>query len=211
MSFAHPGGVDKFGGHTSSKTGEYHCHTEKCKSANAQVDAATQESYREKRPSSLIYNRKDWKHWIDEDRDCINTRHEVLAASSIQRPTMSPDGCYVSRGVWYGEYSGEEYTRASNLDIDHIIPLAWAHRHGASAWSKTKKASFANDYENLIAVDKGLNRSKGAKGPSEWMPPNQAYRCEYLNRWKYLLVKYSLSFKSTEANSFNKLYIGCAR
>jgi hypothetical protein len=31
VSFAHPGGLDKQGGHKDAKTGEYHCHTDECK------------------------------------------------------------------------------------------------------------------------------------------------------------------------------------
>lgn len=209
LAIAHPGGLDKLGGHTFSKTGKYHCHTDNCKRTHAQVESATKEAKREKRQFSSVYNRDDWDHWLDEDGDCINTRHEVLAASSLRPPKMSPDGCYVSKGVWYDPYSGDKYTRPSDLDIDHIIPLAWAHRHGGASWSKSKKASFANDYENLLAVDDGLNQSKSAMGPDRWMPPNKDYHCEYLNKWKYLVAKYGLSLRDKETMKFRKLYSPC--
>ena len=29
-------------------------------------------------PACPAYDRKAWKHWVDEDRDCQNARHEVL-------------------------------------------------------------------------------------------------------------------------------------
>jgi CRISPR/Cas system Type II protein with McrA/HNH and RuvC-like nuclease domain len=56
-----------------------------------------------------------------------------------------------------------------------VIPLKWAHIHGGWRWSKDLKRQFANDYLNLVLVDKGRNRSKGEKDPGEWMPDNSDY------------------------------------
>ena len=82
------------------------------------------------------YNRKDWPHWIDIDRDCQNTRQEMLIATS-RIPVTFKDSrhCTVASGEWFGVYTGKTFTKASNVDIDHIVPLAHAHRHGADKWT----------------------------------------------------------------------------
>ena len=70
------------------------------------------------------YNRDDWNHWIDENSDCQNTRHEVLIEESQETVTYTSDTfCSVSTGKWYGFYTGQYYYNASDLDIDHFIPL----------------------------------------------------------------------------------------
>jgi hypothetical protein len=38
---------------------------------------------------------------------------------------------------------------------------------------------FANDPANLLAVEGKANRHKGDGQPAEWMPPNQAFWCQY--------------------------------
>ena len=75
-------------------------------------------------------------------------------------------------------YSGRTITDATKLDIDHMVPLKEAHQSGAGNWSRERKRAYANDLDDpdtLIAVDRRLNRQKGAKDPAEWLPPNQAY------------------------------------
>ena len=81
-------------------------------------------------------------------------------------------------GLWYGQYLGIVFSESSDLDLDHIIPLKWAHNHGGWRWSAEDKQRFANDYQNLILVDDGRNQSKGANGLGEWMPDNSAYHCQ---------------------------------
>ncbi len=125
------------------------------------------------------YDRSQWNHWIDSDNDCQNTWHELLLRGSLEPVTFSTTSqCRVVTGKWYGQYFGIFFTESSDLDLDHIIPLKWAHDHGGWRWSAVDKQRFANDYQNLILVDDGRNQSKGAKGPGEWMPGNLAYHCQ---------------------------------
>lgn len=207
---AHPGGLDSNGGHTNRATGEYHCHKAPCTTTHRQVEVATQEAIQEQRPVSFLYRREDWRHWIDADGDCMNTRHETLLQQASGEVKLSPDGCYVSAGVWNDPYSGKILTRASDLDIDHIIPLKWAHEHGGANWAAEKKEAFANDPINLLAVDDGLNQAKGALGPDQWMPPNQAYRCQYLERWKMAMSAYpDLTMTPQENRIFGRQMLAC--
>lgn len=99
------------------------------------------------------YNRSDWKHWEDFDGDCQNTRQELLIVSSIVPVTFTNDrGCTVATGIWLGPYTGKVFLKSSDVDIDHIIPLKYAHDHGGSLWSPLLKKVFANDPDNIIVT-----------------------------------------------------------
>jgi len=119
------------------------------------------------------YERTAWKHWVDVDKDCQNTRHEVLLEESLAPVTFKTSkNCRVISGSWLGAYSGNVFTDASQLDIDHLVPLKEAHISGGYAWDAYKRRDFANDLSNplsLIAVDRGLNRQKGASDPAAWV------------------------------------------
>ena len=147
------------------------------------------------------YNRDDWNHWIDENSDCQNTRHEVLIEESQETVTYTSDTyCSVSTGKWFGYYTGQYYYNASELDMDHFIPLKNAHQSGGYNWSSSKKEEFANyrlDPDNLIAVNLSANRSKGAKGPDEWKPTNTDYWCQYAYDW--IRIKEFWSLTATQA------------
>ena len=147
------------------------------------------------------YNRDDWNHWIDENSDCQNTRHEVLIEESEETVTYTSDTyCLVSTGKWFGYYTGQYYYNASELDMDHFIPLKNAHQSGGYNWSSSKKEEFANyrlDPDNLIAVNLSANRSKGAKGPDEWKPTNTDYWCQYAYDW--IRIKEFWSLTATQA------------
>ena len=119
------------------------------------------------------YDRKSYRHWIDEDRDCQNARHEVLIEESLSSVNFKMgNGCKVLSGSWDDPYLGRTITDATKLDIDHMVPLKEAHQSGAANWSRERKRAYANDLDDpdtLIAVNRCLNRQKGAI-PSERPP-----------------------------------------
>ena len=155
------------------------------------------------------YDRDDWQHWIDIDGDCRNTRHEILIAESIHTAVLKPNGCTVLHGLWIDPYSGKRWYRASDVDIDHLVPLKWANDRGGEVWSHERKREFANDWDNLLVVEDGLNQKKGADGPDKWMPPNEAYRCAYVSRFDFVVKKYGLRYRASEADFIAKYLEEC--
>jgi hypothetical protein len=157
------------------------------------------------------YHRKLFPHWLDEDGNCRDTRAETLIRQSdIPVAFADAAGCQVKSGRWYDPYTNNIFTDDNDLDIDHIVPLKWAYEHGANTWPENIRAAFANDTLNVIAVSLSANRSKGAKGPTEWMPANQQFRCQYLERFQRVIRKYQLSLQATETRVLNKQVSACA-
>jgi hypothetical protein len=175
-----------------------------------QVDNATNEAIDEGRAFVTLYDRSDWPHWLDNDRDCQNTRHEILIQTSTKPIEFKTDNeCNVLTGEWYDPYSGDTFTISKDLDLDHIVPLKFAHGHGGDKWSREHKAMFANDLDNLILAKASLNRQKGAKGPAEWLPPNYPYRCEYIGRFNAVMHKYELTYIPSEQRIVNRMIKAC--
>lgn len=182
------------------------------KGQTQQVDNATKEAEEHGRDFVLLYDRSDWPHWLDSDGDCQNTRHEILIQTSTKPITFkTEDECNVLTGEWYDPYSGETFTSSTDLDLDHIVPLKFAHGHGADKWTRERKATFANDLDNLILVSASLNRQKGAKGPDEWLPPNHPYRCKYIAEFNTVMAKYGLIYIPSEQRIINKMVNACNR
>lgn len=150
------------------------------------------------------YQRHEWlPHWSDSDQDCQDTRHELLIRYSLAPVTYTrADQCKVATGLWMDPYTGHFYEKASDLDVEHIVPLKWAHDHGAANWSQERKRQFAEDPDNLWLVDDGRNQSKGHRGPDQWMPPYGPVRSHYLRRFMAVVQKYGLESTPHESRIF---------
>ena len=155
------------------------------------------------------YKRSAFKHWIDADRNRCNTRAEVLIEEAIVKPKIGPK-CKLTGGKWLSAFDGKTITNASQLDVDHMVPLAEAWRSGAWKWTAVQRQAFANDLDNseaLIAVTRSTNRSKGDKDPSLWMPAKN--QCIYIQNWISVKIKYSLTADPQEAEKLNSLISTC--
>ncbi|MGD1524541.1 HNH endonuclease family protein [Vibrio owensii] len=151
------------------------------------------------------YSRDMFPHWIDEDKDCQNLRHELLIRQSGEKVTFTRSNrCYVATGSWVDPYSGKVFHTARNVHIDHVVPLYFAYLHGATEWSKEKRTQFANDPENLLVVSGELNEEKGAKGLDQWLPPNDSYKCKYAHKFIDVSVKYGIKLTQSEVASYKK-------
>nr|WP_246223229.1 DUF1524 domain-containing protein [Alteromonas profundi] len=157
------------------------------------------------------YSRDLFPHWVDDDKDCQDTRAEVLITqSSIPVVFTDKSNCQVTTGAWYDPYTDKVYYDDDDLDIDHIVPLKWAYEHGADDWPLALRREFANAPINTIAVYSRANRSKGAKGPSTWMPSNHSYRCKYLDKFIKITEVFKLEFKPRERRVINNQLAACA-
>ena len=211
ISFAHGGRLNDEGCHNQNNDKTYHCHRGPLAGqpfenrAEANSGVAVPGVF-----DSQDYRRQDYLvSWIDEDGDCQNLRHEMLIRDTLSDIIFTTSNrCTVNTGRWLDPYTGIYINRASDLDVDHVVPLAYAHANGAAGWPGTKKQSFAMDETNLLLVDDGENQSKGAKGPSEYLPRKE-FQCDYVKIWQMVSTKYNLQLPAKDLHILRTVLAGC--
>ena len=74
--------------------------------------------------SSTGYSRDLFPHWITQSGSC-NTREVVLQRDGTN--VVRDSSCAATSGRWYSPFDGAVWTQASDVDIDHMVPLsnAW--------------------------------------------------------------------------------------
>ena len=150
------------------------------------------------------YKRSLFKHWIDANKNGKDTRAEVLIAESLVSVRFSATGKTVSTGKWLSLYDGETWTRASDVDVDHVVALGEAWRSGAWKWSSARRQAYANDLGvawTLRAVTDEVNQAKSDDDPTYWLPPLESATCIYLTDWVAVKIRWKLTVDAEERQS----------
>ncbi|WP_261720614.1 HNH endonuclease family protein [Streptomyces sp. FZ201] len=129
-------------------------------------------------------------------RNGCDTRNDVLRRDGEDLRFRSGSDCVVTAMRLYDPYTGRTIdwakSRATEVQIDHVMPLSYDWQMGASRWPEGRRQAIANDPLNLMPVDGPTNGSKGDSGPASWLPPNKSVRCSYAVRFAQVSLKYDL-------------------
>ncbi|QIN83512.1 DUF1524 domain-containing protein [Rubrobacter tropicus] len=169
--------------------------------------------------SMVGYSREKFPHWSDAreynwtlpsgtpDPGSCDARDAALIRDG--RDEVVGSGCYVERGRWFDPYTGKTYYMPSDIDVDHVVPLANAWRSGASSWTTVKRERFANVPMDVLSVEDNANASKGDKGPEAWKPPRAAYHCTYARKWIGIKHNWTLSVTGAEKTALSSMLSTC--
>ncbi|KAK4182175.1 hypothetical protein QBC35DRAFT_457561 [Podospora australis] len=154
------------------------------------------------------YNRDLFPHWNTVSGAC-NTRETVLKRDGTNVVTNS--ACASTSGTWYSPFDGATWTAASDVDIDHMVPLKNAWISGANTWTSAKRTQFANDLNTpqLWAVTDNVNQAKSDKSPDAWKPPLTSFYCTYAKSWVAVKYSYALSITSAEKSALTSMLNTC--
>jgi hypothetical protein len=154
------------------------------------------------------YSRDLFPHWIQQGNSC-DTREVVLKRDGTNVVTGS--NCAATSGSWFSPYDGATWTKTSDVDIDHLVPLGDAWVSGAAAWTTPQRQAYANDLTDpqLVAVTDNVNESKGDKSPDAWKPPLTSYWCTYAEMWVAVKHKFALTITTAEKSALTDMLGRC--
>jgi hypothetical protein len=192
---AEPGGSTTVNPHVTS--------TGSSKTASAELD-----KLEVGKPASMKgYSREKFPHWRSTGKNC-DVRDSVLKRDGSK---VKLSGCNVVAGTWKSVYDDKTLSSPTQVDIDHVVPLANAWRSGAGSWTTDKREDFANDLDDpqLVAVSAGSNRSKGDQDPSTWKPPATDNWCHYAESWIAVKTHWKLTVTTAEKSALADMLEKC--
>jgi predicted aspartyl protease len=161
------------------------------------------------------YSRSLFPTWLDATAwgwpPIPNSYCDVRQAALYREGTnvVYSSTCAIQSGSWLDPYTATTLYAPSDVDIDHIVPLAEAWRSGAAGWTDYQRRQYANNRLVVLAVDDRTNAAKGDKTPDLWKPPNQAAHCLYAKRWIAIKSTFGLSVNTSEKTALNQMLDTC--
>lgn len=137
-----------------------------------------------------------------------DTRDDILARDLVDVTFVFTKRCpnAVATGTLHDPYTNAviAFQRGAKIgeavQIDHIVPLAYAWDMAAASWPARLRVKFANDPGNLLAVQGQANQDKGDSPPAQWMPPNGAFACQYAMQFIAVMRGYALPLDQASAD-----------
>lgn len=140
------------------------------------------------------YNRDDWekpaKKFTLDGEKVSRVKYDTYTSQYL----ISKDPF-----VYKDPYTDKEITDIKILDFDHLVPISYCNKFSDLSWSKEQKNKFAQDENVGVSVLNKENRSKGAKGPSEWLP--KANQGDYCYSWLLIAHEYGLALRQQDIDT----------
>lgn len=169
------------------------------------------------------YRRTAFGDAWDDDNDAplghngCDTRDDILDRDLVDKTYVAVKRCpnAVATGTLHDPYTNATvaFQRGAKVgeavQIDHIVPLAYAWDMGAYGWAQPERLRFANDPANLLAVEGQANQDKGDSPPASWMPPNTAFACQYAMQFIAVLRGYRLPVDQPSAGVLRQAAAAC--
>lgn len=153
--------------------------------------------------------------WSDVNRSGCDTRNEMLGRDLTGIVYTNSVPCKIQEGVLEDPYTGtviqfeRGQTTSTLVQIDHVVALSDAWQKGAQQISPEQRLAFANDPLNLLSVDGPANMAKGDGDAATWLPPNRAFRCEYVALQTAVKLKYQLWMTAAEHDAVADILSSC--
>ena len=125
------------------------------------------------------------------------------------------NSCDVIAGTFVEPYTGKTFTGnqksdfSKSIQIDHVVALSDAWQKGAQYKTKEERYQMATDPLNLLAVDSSANQQKSDGDAATWLPPNKAFRCQYVARQVSVKYKYNLWVTEAEHDAIKNILENC--
>ncbi|HEY4534857.1 MAG TPA: HNH endonuclease family protein [Enteractinococcus sp.] len=152
--------------------------------------------------------------WLDPDGNGCDARNDILARD-LDNVVTRDDDCTVLSGVLDDPFTNTtiEFIRgpetSMEVQIDHVVALSDAWQKGAQQLSVEQRERFANDPLNLLAVDGPANQQKSDGDAATWLPPNTAFRCEFVAIQTAVKAKYELWITQAEYDAIQQILREC--
>jgi hypothetical protein len=161
---------------------------------------------------ALGYARYRYGAWRDDDANGCSSYYDTLIdqGTGVVHRT---NPCDIVSGEWHSLYDDVLVQDPDAVGVDHVVGLYESWKSGAYAWTDAQRNDYLNDvklvHAAMLAVSRQSQSNKAGRDPKDWMPSNQAFRCQYLQTWVDVKTAWNLSVDAGERESIAAAALNC--